>query len=81
MQDSKLLGLACCWLCNKPQCSAFNHVWFVMIMDEMHNAEYWRFLETYMGVREILTEHLQVCIVHDQIHESTSKVIMYCLFI
>ena len=31
-------------------------------------------------VREILTEHLQVCIVHDQIHESTSKVIMSCLF-
>ena len=32
-------------------------------------------------VREILTEHLQVYIVHDQIHASTSKVTMYCLFI
>ena len=33
MQHRKLLSLACCLLYNKPQSSAFNHVYLVMIID------------------------------------------------
>ena len=43
-QESKLLGLACCLLYNKPQSSAFNHVCLVTIIDYIHNAVYWNFL-------------------------------------
>ena len=45
-QQRKLLGLACCLLYNKPQSTTFNYVCLVMIIDEIHNAEYWKFHDT-----------------------------------
>ena len=36
MREGKLLGLACCLSYNKPQSSAFNHVWWLLIKYTMH---------------------------------------------
>ena len=47
--DSKLPEQACCLLYNKAQSSAFNHVCLVMIIDEIHNTEYWNFLHNGIG--------------------------------